>query len=103
MTFYDHLLDYAALEAELEAFLPEQRHRLEIIDLFDATIHHVILDVVFEHLPTAHHELFIMRFWEDPSHHGHMSFLCQHVPDIEERLRTAVESSRRQFIDTIHA
>jgi hypothetical protein len=101
--FYDHLVDLVAIEAELTKVLPDAQHRAHIMEMFDATLHHVMLDVVFEAIPVAHHEPFLVQFWEDPSQEGHMTFLRQHAPNIEENMRVAAEASCRQFIDSIHA
>lgn len=101
--FYDNLIDMPALDAELAAYLPDARERAEVLAILDASLHHVVMDTIFAALPTGEHELFLVRFQDDPGAPTHLDYLRRFEPEIEARIREAAETSKRQFIDTIHA
>jgi hypothetical protein len=102
-TYYDHLIELHLLEEELKQHLPKEQERQEVMNIFDSTIHHVVLDVVFQKIPIEVHELFLVRFHAEPAASHHLSFLRQYAPDIDEHIREAAAFHRKQFIDTIHA
>ncbi len=101
--FYDHLLDIDGLQQELATHLPDDAERAHILGLLDASLHHVVMDVIFTTVPVAMHEVFLVRYNEDPSSDDHLEFLRQFNPTIEEAIRYAAKHSKRQFIDAIHA
>jgi hypothetical protein len=101
--FYDHLTDWEALDTQLQAYLPEARERAEVLRIFDATLHHVVMDTILQALPADLHELYVAGFRENPADPRHLIFLRQHAPTVDSLLEVATQTAQRQFIDTIHA
>ncbi len=101
--FYDHLLDLETLDQELSAYLPDAQERAEIVSIMDASLHHAVMDVIFTSLPTDAHELFLMQFHADPGAPEHFDLLRRYRPLIEDDIRSTAHTTKRQFLDTIHA
>lgn len=101
--FYDDLIDLPELDSQLAAHISDPTERAEVLAILDASLHHVVMDVIFTALPTDQHELFLVQFHSKPADRAHFDFLRRYHPTIEEAIREAAATSKRQFIDTIHA
>lgn len=100
--FYDHLLPWDELDAELARRELSDDERRELLRILDASLHHTAFNVIFQGLPNNLHETFLVRFLEDPASGDHLPYLRQHLPHIEDELRLAGERAKIQFIDAIH-
>ncbi|HSI20723.1 MAG TPA: hypothetical protein VLA04_03400, partial [Verrucomicrobiae bacterium] len=87
----------------LSQHVPDEADRARVMSYLDASLHHVVMDVIFTTVPVAMHEVFLVRYKEDPGNGDHLEFLRQFNPTIEEAIRYAAQQSKRQFIDAIHA
>lgn len=100
--FYDHLLDLAAAERLVGRYLPDPAERAQVLEVLDASLHHVVMETIFNALPIDAHELFLVQFKDNPTADHHLTFLRRYAPDIEEQIRERARVSQKHFLDAIH-
>jgi len=100
--FYDYLLDLPAAESTLAEYLSDADERGRILQLLDASLHHVALDTIFRVLPADAHEVFLVQFHAKPNDEHHWVFLRRFAPNIEDLIRDNAMTSQKQFLDAIH-
>ncbi|MFZ5844850.1 MAG: hypothetical protein ACOY0S_00065 [Patescibacteria group bacterium] len=101
--FYDHLIVFEEVIAELDRHPLNPQERQELIALIDETMHHHILDLILSHLPREHHETFLSRFHQAPHNPKLLVFLREVIAiDIEAAIRARAQEVKKQTLAAIH-
>jgi hypothetical protein len=101
--FYDHLVDQQELRALLQAEGLDLLQTEEVLEIWDATLHHALFTLFLDVLPASEHDSFLARFTGDPGGAAHLEHLSQYDPEIAAKIRGLAQHHQVQFLDAIHA
>ncbi len=99
--FYDHLIFFEEITAELDNYQISVEERREISSLADETMHHRILNVILKNLPKEKHEAFVRRLHQAPHDRNLLEDLKKDAADIEKKITAEAKKVRKEIIAEI--
>ena len=88
--FYDHLVAFEEIHAELGKYDLTIEEREEIISLSDQHLHHSVIYVILKSLPTDKHKSFLEDFYKSP-----------HSPDLLKYLNNEAQKEIKKLAKLI--
>jgi hypothetical protein len=99
--FYDHLTNLSEIDRELEELIVEHHEKAHLLEIVDSALHHSVMETILTELPAEHHQHFLREFAIRPHDKDHLVYLIQFSPDIESKIRTKAESTKKKFKEEI--
>jgi len=99
--FYDHLISLTDIDRELEELIVEYHERAHLLETVDSALHHAVMDTILTELPSEHHQNFLREFSIRPHDPDHLVYLTQFSPDIEAKIRTKADETKKKFKEEI--
>lgn len=100
--FYDHLILFEEISAELEPYSDNIQDLAELMELVDRHLHHHTLNVIFTHLPAHHHEEFISLFSANPEDEKLLDYLRERISvDIEKEISEKAAKIKKEILAEI--
>lgn len=94
--FYKHLIEIESVLIELDKMDLTREQKLHLSSLIDASLHHIVLDVILSQLSTRDKKVFLNHLKEN-DHSRIWQFLNQKVESIEEKIKKAVDDLKTQL------
>ena len=100
--FYDHLIIFEEIEAEVKKVAKTPEEKEELWSLVDELIHHRSLEAILDSLPQELHTEFLDKFHKAPYDEGLMEYLKEKISEnFEEILRTELGNLAYEIISEI--
>lgn len=98
--FYSHLVEIDTLHLALDSLDLDDHEREEVKELLEKNLYHTILDAVLSELSAEDKKLFLSLLAED-DHEKTWSLLNKKVTNIEDKIKNAAESIKKDLHDDI--
>jgi len=100
--FFDHLIVFEELEAQIEAICESSEEKEELWRLVDEIIHCRVLEVILDVLPYEYHYEFLTRFYTAPYEESHIKYLNERVKgSIEELIAEEIKKLEEEIIQEL--
>ena len=100
--FYDHLVIREEIDLELDKFTLDPQERQELIEIIDQTLHHNILNVIFNHLPKDKQPEFVKKLHTAPFDLELLEYLKIHAhPEIENKIKDHAAKIKKEIMGEI--
>jgi hypothetical protein len=100
--FYDHLVVREEIDIELDKFAIDAEEKAELIELIDQTLHHHVLNVIFNHLPKDKHPEFVKKLHGSPCDLELIDYLKIYAhPEIESKIRDQAAKIKKEIMGEI--
>jgi hypothetical protein len=101
--FYDHLIEFEEIVADLDEYELDEIERREIMDLADELLHQQALSLILDHLPPDRTHDFLGHFHECPYDQVLLEFLKKEIiEDIEEIIRLQAQKIKKEILAEIN-
>lgn len=99
-TFYSHLIEIESVLIKLEEIELLEKEKSHLSELIHVNINHIVLDIVLSELPKEDKKLFLNKIPTD-NHESIWKFLKGKTEKIEEKIISAVEELKKQYLRDI--
>lgn len=94
--FYSHIIETSTLTLELGDMDLSKEERRHLLDLAENNIHHAILDAILSELSEENKKIFLSHLTSE-AHDKIWEHLRQKIENIEEKIKTAAESIKKEL------
>lgn len=94
--FYTHLISYESILVELDSMDLSDNEKAHLSKLIDSSLHHTVLDAIFDQLSPEDKDLFIEHL-QTEDYEKVWGFLNGKVDNIEDRIKSAAEDLKKQM------
>jgi len=94
--FYEHLVPHQHIQKELDILMLKHEEKINLLLLFHANLHLLILDIVLDGADTKTKDT-ILDHIENDEHDKTWEFLRRIKPDIEMQIKNTIEKHIEHF------